>query len=87
MVPRGRLELPTHGFSDVASETLEKISTAPTVRHAVIGYAQGTPLRNEIEERDNAALELVTDRATELIVAKFGDGPISAKMRAHVVVA
>jgi ubiquinone/menaquinone biosynthesis C-methylase UbiE len=82
-----RADLGAAGFSDVASETLEKISTAPTVRHAVIGYAQGTPLRNEIEERDNAALELVTDRATELIVAKFGDGPISAKMRAHVVVA
>jgi SAM-dependent methyltransferase len=74
-------------FSDVVGETLEKISTAPTARHAAIGYAQGTPLRNEIEQRDASALERVTERATELIVAKFGDGPVSAKMRAHVVVA
>jgi SAM-dependent methyltransferase len=73
-------------FSDVAGETLEKISSAPTARHAAIGYTQGTPLRNEIEERDASALELVTERATELIVARFGDGSVSAKMRAHVVV-
>jgi len=74
------------GFSDISIETLEKISSAPTARHPATGYAQGTPLRNEIEALGPSALDKVTDRATELIAAKFGDGPVSAKMRAHVVV-
>jgi hypothetical protein len=47
----------------------------------------GTPMRNEIEERDASALELVTDRASEAIAARFGNGPVSAKIRAHVATA
>ena len=82
-----RADLVAAGFSEIAIETLEKISSAPTARHAAIGYAQGTPLRNEIEERDAGALELVTDRATALIAARFGDGPVSAKIRGHILIA
>lgn len=80
-----RSHLGSAGFSDVSAETLEKVSSAPTARHPVIGYAHGTPLRNEIEALGETALELVTERATELIAGEFGDGPVSAKMRAHVV--
>ena len=72
---------------NASNETLEKVSSAPTARHAVIGYAQGTPLRNEIEALGPSALDTVTDRAAGLIAAKFGDGPVLTKIRAHVVVA
>ena len=82
-----RSALAESGFSDIAFETFDKISTAPTTLHPAIGMLQGTPMRNEIEERDAAALELVTDRATEAITARFGDGPVSAKIRVHVIVA
>ena len=82
-----RANLAGAGFSEISIEVLEKVSSAPMVRHPVIGYAQGTPLRNEIEALGDLALELVTEQATEFIAPKFGDGPVSAKMKAHVVVA
>ena len=80
-----RADLVAAGFADISIDTLEKVSSAPTARHAVIGYAHGTPLRNEIEALGGSALELVTERATKLIAARFGDGPVAAKMRGHVV--
>ena len=46
-----------------------------------------TPLRNEIETRDSSLLEHVTDLATEAIAARFGNGPVSGKIRGHIVAA
>jgi ubiquinone/menaquinone biosynthesis C-methylase UbiE len=80
-----RADVKAAGFSDISIETLEKVSSAPTARHPAIGYAQGTPLRNEIEALGPSALELVTERASQMLAARFGDGPVSASMRGHVV--
>jgi hypothetical protein len=52
-----------------------------------VAYCQGTPLRNEIEERDADLLEHVTDRATEAIAERFGSGEVSARIRGHVITA
>ncbi|MHA1569098.1 MAG: SAM-dependent methyltransferase, partial [Alphaproteobacteria bacterium] len=67
--------------------TLEKTSSAPSPRHPAVAYCQGTPLRNEIETRDANLLDHVTDRAAEAIAARFGDGPVAGKIRAHIVAA
>jgi SAM-dependent methyltransferase len=75
------------GFSDISVETLEEISRAPSPRHPAVAYCQGTPLRNEIEARDADLLELVTERATKAIAARYGDGPVAAKIQAHIVTA
>jgi ubiquinone/menaquinone biosynthesis C-methylase UbiE len=75
------------GFSDVAIVTLQKTSIAPTARHPAIAYCQGTPLRGEIEARAPDALKTVTDRAAAAIAGKFGQGPVSGKIQAHIVVA
>jgi ubiquinone/menaquinone biosynthesis C-methylase UbiE len=82
-----RAELLEAGFSRISIATLEKASKAPSPRHPAIAYCQGTPLRNEIEARDASLLEHVTDRATEAIAARFGEGPVSGKIRGHVVTA
>ena len=82
-----RDELGNSGFSDVSVATLEETSAAPSPRHAAVAYCQGTPLRNEIEDRDATLLDHVTDRAAEAIAARFGDGPVAAKIRAHIVAA
>jgi ubiquinone/menaquinone biosynthesis C-methylase UbiE len=55
------------GFSDVCIETIDETSRAPSPRHPAVAYCQGTPLRNEIEARDSALLEHVTDSAAETI--------------------
>ena len=75
------------GFSTLEITTLQKASEAPSARHAAIAYCQGTPLRNEIEARDPDALETVTARVAEALGKAFGEGPISGKIQAHVVVA
>ncbi|MBI3676238.1 MAG: methyltransferase domain-containing protein [Proteobacteria bacterium] len=75
------------GFSKIDIATVQKTSTAPTARHPAIAFCQGTPLRSEIEARDVGALEAVTARAAEAIAGRFGEGPVSGKIQAHVVVA
>ena len=82
-----RDELSQAGFSKISITTLEETSTAPTPRHPAVAYCQGTPLRNEIEARDASLLGQATDRATQAIAARFGDGPVIGKIRGHVVVA
>jgi SAM-dependent methyltransferase len=75
------------GFSRVSLVTVEKTSTAPTPRHVAIAYCQGTPLRNEIEARDAGLLPEIIERATLAISRRHGPGPVSGKIRAHIIVA
>ncbi len=82
-----REELGKAGFSQVSIATLEETSSAPSARHPALAYCQGTPLRNEIETRDAGLLDHVTDRATQAIAARFGNGPVEAKIRGHIVAA
>jgi len=82
-----RDELSKAGFSRVAISTLEETSRAPSPRHPAVAYCQGTPLRNEIEARNASLLEFVTDRATEAIASRYGNGPVAGKIQGHVVVA
>ncbi len=82
-----RADLRAAGFAKVEIITREEMSSAPSPRDPAIAYCQGTPLRNEIEERDAGALDKVTDRAAEAIAARYGDGPVSARIQGHVVIA
>lgn len=80
-------ELRQAGFSAVDFTTLQETSNAPSARDPAVAYCQGTPLRNEIEARDPGALQAVTDRSAAAIARKHGKGPVSGKIRGHVVVA
>lgn len=82
-----RDELEQAGFSQIKITTITETSRAPSPRHPAIAYCQGTPLRNEIEARNAAMLELVTDRATEALAKRYGNGPVSAKIQGHVIAA
>ncbi len=82
-----REEVGGAGFSEISVATLEEISSAPSPRHPAVAYCQGTPLRNEIEARDARLLDHVTDRATEAIAARFGNGRVEGRIRAHIVAA
>jgi len=75
------------GFSEVSLETLTFDSHADTARHPAMAYCHGTPLRNEIMDRDARALDEVTDLAEQALIARYGPGPIKAPMQAHVVTA
>jgi ubiquinone/menaquinone biosynthesis C-methylase UbiE len=86
-VARIRGELAAAGFTSIAIETIRLESRAASPREAVIGLCQGTPLRNEIEARDPAGLDVATEAAASAVAARFGSGLVSAEMQAHVVIA
>jgi len=75
------------GFSDLAIETVERRSRAPSPRDPAIGFCQGSPLRSEIEARAPDRLDDVTEAAARALAARFGEGAIDGKMQAHVMTA
>jgi len=72
----------THAFDIVTMQ-----SRAASPREVAIAICQGTPLRNEIEARDASRLGEATDVAAAAVGQRFGPGPVSGKMQAHVIVA
>jgi ubiquinone/menaquinone biosynthesis C-methylase UbiE len=77
-------ELEAAGFAAVKFETVTKETRASSPRDPVIGFCQGSPLRNEIEARDRGRLAEVTEIATRAVAARFGNGPIACRLQAIV---
>ena len=86
-VERIRADVTAAGFSQVEIVTIEDTSRAPSPRHPAVAYCQGTPLRNEIEQRDASLLHHVTDHAAAAIAKHHGEGSVSGKIQGHVVTA
>jgi SAM-dependent methyltransferase len=82
-----RDDLNRAGFTDIKIETRAEVSRAASARDAATAYCHGTPLRNEIEARDATLLQLATHRARQAIASRHGEGPVSGKIQAHVIVA
>lgn len=82
-----RDELRSAGFTEVTIETVKQSSRVVSARDPAIGLCQGTPLRGEIEARASSRLGEATDVASRAIAARFGDGPLEARMQAHVIAA
>jgi SAM-dependent methyltransferase len=80
-------ELTGVGFADISVSTLTETSPAPSPRDAAVAFCEGTPLRSEIEARDANLLGEVTDRAAQEIAARYGEGPVVAKIQAHILTA
>ena len=80
-----REQLTAAGFSRCTIDAVDATSRAPSPRHAAVAYCHGTPLRNEIEARDASGLENATNRATDALASRFGDGPIEGRIRAFVI--
>jgi SAM-dependent methyltransferase len=90
-----------HGYHDVAAierdlklggfvaspqiDTVTARSHAPSSCVAAMAYCQGTPLRNEIETRDQSRLVEATDVAAQAIARRFGAGQVDGKIQAHVI--
>ena len=82
-----RRDLNLGGFDATAEiHSISARSRAASPRDPAIAYCQGTPLRNEIEARDAAALATATEVAAKAIEARFGAGPVDGKIQASVIV-
>lgn len=80
-------DLRSAGFNDIACETVELRSRAPSAREAAIGLCQGTPMRAEIEKHGPEALERATQCATEALLQFEGPDGFDAPMSALIVTA
>jgi len=86
-VAKIREELSKAGFASISVETQDGISRAISPRDVAIAYCQGTPLRNEIEDRNPLWLEGATQASADALAKQFGTGPIQGRIRAHVITA
>jgi len=77
-------DLKAAGFGRIVIETVAKTSRAASHRDPAIGFCQGTPMRNEIEQRAPGRLDELTEVAAKALAARFGQGPIEAKIQAIV---
>lgn len=79
-------DLAAGGFSNPPHiETKPSQSKALSARMPAVAYCQGTPLRNEIEDRDASLLGDATVVAVKALTDRFGGADISGKIQAHVV--
>ncbi len=79
-------DLAAAGFTvrpDFTTLTARSQARSPLI--PAMGYCQGTPLRNEIEERDASLLGDATLLALNAISERFGTTNISGKLQAHIV--
>jgi hypothetical protein len=86
-VPKIRGDLSEAGFTSISVETRQDISLAISPRDVAIAYCQGTPLRNEIEDRNPLWLENATQASADALAKQFGTGSIQGRIRAHVITA
>ncbi len=83
-----RSDLAAAGFVDpVTSEALEHRCRAATADLPAIAYCQGTPLRNELEQRDSTRLEEATLHAAKRLTERFGPTDLDSKIRGFVITA
>ena len=75
------------GFNDLEFETIAHRCRAPSAHAAAAGMCQGSPLRSEIEARDPAALQRVTEAAAVALRQFEGASGLDAPMSAHLVTA
>ena len=80
-------DLLTAGFTDIELETVERRSRAPSARDVAVGMVCGSPLRNEIEERDPAMLDAAVEAAAAALAQWEGPDGFDAPMSAHIVTA
>jgi hypothetical protein len=79
-------DLASGGFIKSAQiATVAARSRAESPRVPAIAYCQGTPLLNEIEERDASRLGQAIDVAAKAMAQRFGRGAVDGKIQAHVV--
>jgi SAM-dependent methyltransferase len=77
-----------HAGGFVAEPTIERVqlrSRAASAHDVAIAFCQGTPLRAELDRRGPGRLAEATSAAADAVTARFGLGPVEARISALVV--
>lgn len=75
-------DLKEAGFGRVERDVVDHVGRGASPRDVATGLCQGSPLRAEILERDESALDDATGRVAEALAARFGPGPVEGRLRA-----
>ncbi|MXN66858.1 methyltransferase domain-containing protein [Stappia sp. GBMRC 2046] len=75
------------GFRQIDITVLPKTSSASDAAQVAMGLVAGSPLANEVDDRETPSLEEVTWQVRDALVQRFGAGSISAPMQAFQIVA
>jgi ubiquinone/menaquinone biosynthesis C-methylase UbiE len=82
-----RDELRRAGFATVEIETRADIARSTSPREVALAFCHGTPLRAEIESRAPQRLDEVTAIVADAVARRHGEGAVSSRIQAHIVVA
>ena len=81
-----RSDLTAGGFAEpVSIEPVEHRSRASAADLPAFAYCHGTPLRNELEQRDPGRLDEATEHATTRLSERFGPTDLDTKIRGFVI--
>ena len=76
------------GFTDIEFETVATSSShGTTIDDAAVGLTQGSPLRAEIEQRGDGALDRATEFARHALRPLDGPGGFDSRLSAHFITA
>lgn len=76
-------DLRAAGFDRATVETLVLDGSTPSAADVAIGFCTGTPLRGEIASRGD--LDASIGRVADDLTVRFGAGPVTGRMTAHVI--
>lgn len=71
------------GLDPVTVETIDLVGRAESAADVAIGFCTGTPLRIELAARGD--LRQLADAVAREMTDRLGRGPVTGRMRAHVV--
>ena len=74
--------LQSAGFADVDIAVQPRTSRARSARDVVRAFCAGTPLANQLAQKETPSLDQVVESVTRALESEFGDGPIAAPMQA-----
>ena len=78
-------DLRAAGFARIDIVPVEHRARCATARQPAVGIVQGSPQGAQLEAARPGCVPDVTARVEQALIARFGEGPIDAPMRAYVV--
>jgi len=85
--PTIRADLTAAGFRDVNIDRVARTARAASARDAAVITVQGSMLRTAIETADPSRLGEATKAVEQVMLTRFGEGPVEGEMKALIVTA
>src|SRR5215470_13686596 len=85
--PTIRADLAAAGFRDVKIDRIARTARAASARDAAVITVQGSLIRTAIEAADPSRLGEATKAVEQVMLARFGEGPVEGETKAVIVTA